>query len=120
MANLNEFKWETHQMCRAKGWDTSSVDGVWLLLSEEFGELASAIRQERGSFRKMGPRRRRGGCEVRSEMADVFSYLFQLAHMLDVDLEQMWREHRIKVAGKKYTIKHIPKPRHYAVDSHGQ
>ena len=55
MANLNDFKWETHQMCRAKGWDTSSVDGVWLLLSEEFGELASAIRQERGSFRKWDP-----------------------------------------------------------------
>ena len=36
------------------------------------------------------------------EMGDVFSYLFQLAHMLDVDLDEMWKEHGKKMKHKKY------------------
>jgi len=38
------------------------------------------------------------------EMGDVFSYLFQLAHMLDVDLDTMWSEHINKVSQKKYNL----------------
>jgi NTP pyrophosphatase (non-canonical NTP hydrolase) len=36
------------------------------------------------------------------EMGDVFSYLFQLAHMLNVDLDQMWELHRQKIKTKTY------------------
>ena len=39
------------------------------------------------------------------EMGDVFSYLFQLAHMLNVDLDQMWNEHKSKMVTKKYNLK---------------
>jgi NTP pyrophosphatase (non-canonical NTP hydrolase) len=39
------------------------------------------------------------------EMGDVFSYLFQLAHMLNVDLDKMWSEHRFKMKDKKYNLK---------------
>jgi len=35
-------------------------------------------------------------------MGDVFSYLFQLAHMLNIDLDKMWDEHGKKMAHKKY------------------
>jgi hypothetical protein len=35
-------------------------------------------------------------------MGDVFSYLFQLASMLDIDMDEMWEKHRVKVAHKKY------------------
>jgi len=38
------------------------------------------------------------------EMGDVFSYLFQLAHMLNVDLDQMWEEHRYKMKSKNYNL----------------
>jgi hypothetical protein len=35
-------------------------------------------------------------------MGDVFSYLFQLAYMLNVDLDDMWLKHREKVQSRKY------------------
>ena len=40
--------------------------------------------------------------DIMMEMGDVFSYLFQLAHMLDVDLDKMWVEHGKKMSHKKY------------------
>ena len=36
------------------------------------------------------------------EMGDVFSYLFQLAYMLNIDLDEMWDLHRKKVQNKVY------------------
>jgi hypothetical protein len=35
-------------------------------------------------------------------MGDVFSYLFQLAGILNIDLDKMWAEHVIKVQQKIY------------------
>ena len=39
------------------------------------------------------------------EMGDVFSYLFQLAHMLNVDLDKMWTKHQYKMHDKNYNLK---------------
>ena len=102
--SLNYYKCETEKVCRAKGWDRAAVDTVWLLLTEEFGELASAIRQYKKTFKKQNLKKERG-TDVMMEMGDVFSYLFQLAHMLNVDLDQMWEEHRHKMKGKNYNLK---------------
>ena len=98
--SLNYYKSETEKVCKSKGWDRAAVDTVWLLLTEEVGELASAIRQ----YKKTGLKKERG-TDVMMEMGDVFSYLFQLAHMLDVDLDKMWDEHRSKMKTKKYNLK---------------
>jgi hypothetical protein len=35
-------------------------------------------------------------------MGDVFSYLFQLAYMLDVNLDEMWLRHKQKVQDRSY------------------
>ena len=98
---LNYYKTETEKICKQKGWDSVAIDTVWLLLTEEIGELASAIRQVRKTYKKTGLKKERG-TDVLMEMGDVFSYLFQLAHMLNVDLDQMWEEHRQKLKTKKY------------------
>ena len=37
---LNQYKRETQALCRAKGWDKAEINSVWLLLTEEIGELA--------------------------------------------------------------------------------
>ena len=101
--SLNYYKTETEKVCKQKGWDRANVDTVWLLLTEEFGELASAIRQYKRTFKKMNLKKERG-TDVMMEMGDVLSYLFQLAHMLNVDLDQMWCEHRTKMKSKKYNL----------------
>jgi len=50
--SLNYYKTETEKVCRSKGWDRAPIDTVWLLLSEEVGELASAIRQYKKMYKK--------------------------------------------------------------------
>ena len=101
--SLNYYKEETKEVCKAKGWDKVNIDKVWLLLTEEFGELASAIRQYKRTFKKMNLKKEKG-TDVVMELGDVFSYLFQLAHMLNVDLDEMWELHRNKLTTKKYNV----------------
>ena len=100
---LNYYRDETRNVCKLHGWDKANIDTVWLLLSEEFGELASAIRQNRRTFKKMGLKKDRG-TDVMMEMGDVFSYLFQLAYMLNVDMDKMWTEHGNKLKYKNYNL----------------
>lgn len=101
--SLNYYKSETEKICKSKGWDQAQVDTVWLLLSEEFGELASAIRQYKRTYKKTNMKKERG-VDVMMEMGDVFSYLFQLAHMLNIDLDAMWAAHGKKMHSKKYPM----------------
>lgn len=98
---MNRFRDETATMCKQKGWDKAHVSVVWMLLNEEMGELASSIRQSQRIYKKSGLKKDRG-TDVAMEMGDVFSYLFQLAHMLNVDLDEMWELHRQKIKTKVY------------------
>lgn len=98
---MNTYKDETFLMCKNKGWDKAPISTVWLLFTEEIGELASAIRQYQRNYRKTGLKKDRG-TDITTEMGDVFSYLFQLAYMLGVDLDEMWEKHRQKVQTRKY------------------
>ena len=98
---MNQFRDETADLCKQKGWDKAPVSIVWMLLNEEMGELASSIRQKNRIYKKTGLKKDRG-TDVVMEMGDVFSYLFQLAHMLDVDLDEMWELHKMKMKTKAY------------------
>lgn len=100
---LNSFRDRTRCLCKQKGWDKTSVNTVWLLLTEEIGELASAIRQYSKTYVKTGLKKNRG-IDVQAEMGDVFSYLFQLAYMLNVDLDDMWAKHLLKINSRNYNI----------------
>ena len=102
--SLNYYKTETERVCKSKGWDRAPIDTVWLLLSEEVGELASAIRQYKKMYKKTNLKKERG-TDVMMEMGDVFSYLFQLSSMLNVDLDKMWIEHGKKMKYKKYNLR---------------
>jgi NTP pyrophosphatase (non-canonical NTP hydrolase) len=95
---MNVIRDENIQICKMKGWDKAPIQNVWLLFTEEIGELASAIRQRQRMYRKNGCRQ----IDVANEMGDVFSYLFQLAHMLNIDLDDMWEVHKQKMIQKIY------------------
>ena len=101
--SLNFYKSETEIICKKKGWTNATVDTVWLLLTEEIGELASAIRQYKKTYKKTNLKKERG-TDIMMEMGDVFSYLFQLSSMLNVDLDKMWLEHGKKMKYKKYNL----------------
>lgn len=102
MNNLNFYRDATKEMCMNKGWDKSSLETVWLLFTEEVGELASAIRQYNNTYKKLELRSKKG-TDVMTEMGDVFSYLFQLAGILNIDLDEMWNNNSTKLKAKKYS-----------------
>ena len=96
MNGLNEYKNVTMEMCRYKGWDHCTVEKVWLLLIEEIGEIAGSIRRYNNLFKD------RKKVKIEDELGDVFSYLFQIAGILDIDLNQMWNSNHNKSINKKY------------------
>lgn len=98
---LNEYKDQTTELCIRKGWDKSNIYLVWLLFMEEIGELASAIRHHTRHFRKVGVKKG-NGVDVIAEMGDVFNYLFQIAGMLNIDLDDMWEKQMVKANNKMY------------------
>lgn len=95
--SLNNFKQVTQQLCIQKGWHKASIEQVWLYLIEEIGELAGSIRRSKNQYRDERK------VKIEDEMGDVFSYLFQLSSMLDIDLDEMWKKNQTKALKKIYT-----------------
>ena len=93
---LNAYKDSTQLLCCRKGWITPSVEKVWMLFIEEVGELAGSIRRVKKYFCD------KKKASIEDELGDVFSYLFQLAFMLDIDLDVMWQKHQTKAYNKQY------------------
>ena len=93
---LNAYKDSTHLMCSRKGWNHTTLEQVWMLFIEEVGELAGSIRRTRRVFCD------KKKASIEDELGDVFSYLFQLAHMMQIDLDLMWQKHQNKAYKKKY------------------
>lgn len=100
MNSLNGFKMATGELCKFKGWDRVPIHVVWMLFTEEIGELASAIRQYQNIFKKN--LKKDVGNDLVQEFGDVFSYLFQLAYMFNIDLDMMWWHHYNKARAKIY------------------
>ena len=108
---LNSYKDLTRDMCYNKGWHKSNIEQVWLLLTEEIGELAGSIRRATNQFYdgKL--------TKIEDELGDVFSYLFQLAYMLNVDLDAMWHKNQIKAYSKQYFHQNHQHHRNHTADS---
>jgi len=96
--SLNVLKTEIISLCNKKGWLGPNIEQIWMYFTEEVGELAGAIRRQRNQFRD------RKHVKIESEMGDVFSYLFQLAYMLNIDLDKMWLNQKAKILNKRYYI----------------
>ena len=74
-------------LVRARGWDKASDLEIFLLLTEEVGELAKAYRRRRALFTET-PSDTDSTEELAGELADVLSYLLDLSQRLGIDLEQ--------------------------------
>ena len=80
--SLTELQKHLDQTCKEKGWDKNSVTEVFLLFTEEVGELAKAIRKETG-FK--GEKRPASHDNLREEFADVLN-------RFDVNLAEVYFE----------------------------
>lgn len=87
--SLVELQKHLAKTCAEKGWDKNSITEVFLLFTEEVGELAKAIRKETGFKGEARPETRDN---LREEFADVLNYFMELANRFDIDLAEVYFE----------------------------
>lgn len=92
---ISALQKHTQEICRYFEWDSIGDDKTFLLFIEEVGELANAIRkmtrlaEDKAKASETEQERRDLLAE---EMADVLSYLADLANRYGVDLEKAYRD----------------------------
>lgn len=93
--SLRELQARIKQVCEERGWDRNSHLEIFLLFTEEIGELANAIRkitllhtQEALSEEEMAHNKKL----MEDEFADVLNYLLDLANYFNVDLQDAFWE----------------------------
>lgn len=92
-AELKDYQEYIKALCKERGWDKNNPLEIFLLFSEEIGELAKAIRNTNGLYHEKNKAKKSDTkTELELEFADVFSYLLDLANCFDVDLEQAFRK----------------------------
>jgi NTP pyrophosphatase (non-canonical NTP hydrolase) len=92
--SLAALQKHTADMCRYFEWDTLSNDQVFLLFTEEVGEMAKGIRKIihlAEDKAKAGATEQERRDNLAEEMADVLSYLADLANRYGVDLDAAYR-----------------------------
>jgi NTP pyrophosphatase (non-canonical NTP hydrolase) len=87
---LSDYQDYIRQVCKERGWDKNNPLEIFLLLSEEVGELAKAIRNRLKLYHEEGKIQAFDGLHL--ELADIFSYLLDLANYYEIDMEAAFRE----------------------------
>lgn len=100
---LIDYQNYIRQICKERGWDKNNPLEIFLLFSEEVGELAKAIRNHLKLYYEEG--KVRTNDEIDHELADIFSYLLDLANCFDVDLEKAFRDKEKLNANRKWNNK---------------
>jgi NTP pyrophosphatase (non-canonical NTP hydrolase) len=93
---LSDFQEYLKILCSERGWDKNNPLEIFLLFSEEVGELAKAMRNRMKLYHEHGKVYKEN--ELENEFADVLSYLLDLANQFDIDLEQAFRKKEEKNA----------------------
>ena len=81
-------------LCAERGWDNNNHLEIFLLFTEEVGELAKGIRTYSDLYQEKGKQKPKDVAkkELEGEFADVLSYLLDLANYFDIDLEKAFRD----------------------------
>ena len=85
LSDLQEY---IRQVVKARGFHEETIAQRFMLLMEECGEFARAARKHAGI--KFADDTKR--TELEHEAADVFIILLGMCNMLDIDLEQAFRD----------------------------
>lgn len=85
---LKDYQQLIRTLVVERGFDTETIPEVYMLLGEEVGELAKAIRKSHGMKVDDASKKH----DVEEEAADVLWLLIDLCNRLDIDLEQAFRD----------------------------
>lgn len=87
--SLIELQQYYKQKAKERGFDNESAKDTLLLLTEELGELAKAIRKSEGLKTDDNSNK----YDIEEELADVFIYLLHLSNILELNLEEaFWKK----------------------------
>lgn len=86
-ASLSQTQQYIKELCEHHGWHKNSNLEIFLLFTEEVGELAKAIRYHANLHTESGKDQ-----DLEGEFADVLSYLIDLANYYGIDLETALRK----------------------------
>ncbi len=78
------------KICKERAWDKNNYLEIFLLFSEEIGELAKAMRNREKLYTEEAKKYKK--YELEEEFADVLSYLLDLANYFEIDLEKAFRK----------------------------
>lgn len=87
--SLNEIQNYISDMVKIRGFSDESAQDTMLLMVEEVGELAKAIRKTTHIKTDVN---KSNDYDITGEITDVFNYLICLCNILDVDLLEAFKE----------------------------
>jgi NTP pyrophosphatase (non-canonical NTP hydrolase) len=85
---LKDYQQYVRDLVEERGFKKESIPEIFMLLSEEIGEMAKAARK--CSDMKVDASSRKPVLEL--EIADVFVYLLDICNQFDIDLEKAFRD----------------------------
>ena len=92
-SNLKDIQVYMDEIVKLRGFDDESAKDIMLLMTEEIGELAKAIRKHSGI--KIDVNKKDKYNPISEEIADVFIYLVDLCNVLEIDLFTAFRDKKI-------------------------
>jgi len=100
--DLNEFQNYIKELCIERGWDKNSSSQLFLLLTEEIGEVAKAIRNHTNLHTHKTQNKEKTKAELASELADVLNYLLDISNHFEIDLAQAFRDKNTENEGREW------------------
>lgn len=85
---LADFQAAVARLTRKRDWDQRPLSEIFLLFTEEMGELAKEVRYHEGIQRDAN----HTDLDLKGEFADVFVILLDLANRTDIDLGEAFRK----------------------------
>lgn len=89
-SSLQEIQLYVKQMIIERGFEEEDIKDIMILLTEEVGELAKAVRKTSGL--KMDISKNKDKYDLKGEISDVFNYLLCMCCSLDIDLFECYKE----------------------------
>lgn len=96
---LSDFQNYVDKIVQQRGFDQDTPQDRLVLLVEEIGELAKAIREQQG----IGMAEDTKKTQVREELADCFLHLLGIANQYQLNLEKAFRDKEAKNKRRRWT-----------------
>lgn len=99
---LQEVQEYTRQVIELRGFDQQEIEKTMLMMTEEVGELAKAIRKDATDLRTDKSKLSHYDT-IESEVADTFIVLLSICNKLNIDLFKAVKEKEIQNCQRQWT-----------------